>query len=69
MNIPKFLYEIYKGKEIHFGARGMDDFLVHRDPIRRASYRKRARGIKLKNGKPAYLDRSKPAFYAYNILW
>lgn len=65
----KKLYVIYNEKEIHFGSRGMSDFLIHRDNERRERYRKRARGIKLKNGKPAYLDKNQPAYYAYNILW
>lgn len=65
----KKLYVIYKGKEIHFGARGYSDFLDHRDEERRKRYRMRARGALLKNGKPAYKDRNQPAFYSYYILW
>lgn len=65
----KKLYVIYKNKPIHFGARGMEDYLIHRDPVRRERYRKRHSAIRLKSGKLAYMDRSQPAYYAYRILW
>ncbi len=65
----KKLYVVYNGKQIHFGARGYSDYLDHRDDERRARYRKRARGILLANGRPAYLDKNQPAYYAYYILW
>jgi hypothetical protein len=65
----KKLYVIYGGKEIHFGARGYSDFLEHKDPERRDRYRARARGSLLKSGKPAYMDKNQPAYYAYRILW
>jgi len=65
----KKLYVVYHDKEIHFGARLYSDWLDHKDPERRARYRKRARGVMLSNGKPAYKDRTHPAFYAYYILW
>jgi len=65
----KKLYVVYNGREIHFGARGYEDYLMHKDPDRRRNYRSRHSGILLANGKPAYKDRTKPAYYAYNILW
>lgn len=67
--LGKKLYVVYKGREIHFGARGYSDFLEHKDAERRKRYRLRARGAMLKNGKPAYKDRNQPAFYSYYILW
>lgn len=65
----KKLYVVYKGKEIHFGNRDYEDFLDHEDSDRRRKYRSRARGILLANGKPAYLNKNQPAYYAYRILW
>ena len=37
----------YKGRYIHFGAKGYEDFSQHGDPVRRASYRRRHVGILL----------------------
>ena len=65
----KKLFVIVNGKEIHFGARGMSDYLFHKDKARRERYRARARGIMLANGQPAYLSKLQPAYYAYHILW
>ena len=65
----KKLYVVYNSHHIHFGARGMEDFLIHKDPVRRERYRKRHSAIRLKNGKLAYMDKNQPAYYAYRILW
>lgn len=65
----KKLYVVYQGKEIHFGAQGMEDYLIHNDKLRRERYRKRHAAIKLKSGKLAYLDKKQPSYYAYRILW
>ena len=55
---------------IHFGVWPIRDgtFLDHRDQKKRAAWRARHSRI-MRNGKPAYLDRSSPAFYAWHILW
>ena len=60
---------LYKKKWIHFGAVAYEDFSQHGDPVRRASYRRRHAGILLANGQPAYKDKTKPAYWAYYILW
>ena len=59
----------YNGKLIHFGATGYQDFLDHKDPIRRKNYLKRAKGIVDKHGKPTYRNKNKANFWAINILW
>ena len=59
----------YKGKYIHFGAAGMSDFRQHRDPARRASYRRRHAGIYLKDGRAAYTVKESPAYWSWHILW
>ena len=59
----------YRGNLIHFGASGYQDFLDHKDPERRKSYLRRARGIRDGNGKLTHRNRAKANFWAINILW
>ena len=59
----------YQGKYIHFGAKGYEDFTIHKDNDRRANYRKRHATIRLKDGRLAYRVKSQPAFWSYNLLW
>lgn len=65
----KKYYVIYNGKRLNFGASGMDDFLDHKDAVRRKSFRARAQGIKRKDGTKAYADKSSPLYWSYNVLW
>ena len=60
---------LYQGKWIHFGATGYQDFTQHKDPARRANYRRRHGAIKLKDGRLAYTVPTSPAFWSYNLLW
>ena len=67
------------GRVVHFGdkryqhfkdkALGVYSNLDHNDKVRRRSYRRRARGIKNKNGKAVFLDKESPAYYSYRFLW
>jgi hypothetical protein len=59
----------YNGKLIHFGATGYQDFLDHNDPERRASYLKRARGIRDGEGRLTRRNKNTANFWAINILW
>lgn len=70
----------YNNKCIHFGDTRYQHFkdttslklytsLDHNDEKRRANYLRRAKGIKDKNGKLTYLDKSSPNYYAVNYLW
>lgn len=65
----KKLYVVYEGEEIHFGARGYEDYLMHQDDDRRDNYRARHGAIKLVNGRFAYKDPRQPAYYSWHILW
>lgn len=65
----KKLYVVYEGVEIHFGARGYEDYLIHKDEKRRENYRARHGAIKLANGRFAYRDPRQPAYYSWHILW
>ena len=60
---------LYQGKWIHFGALGYDDYTIHRDDERRASYRRRHKAILLLNGLPAYKDKKQAAFWSWHLLW
>jgi len=70
----------YNNKWIHFGHTSYDHYedttplklykdQNHYDIKRRIAYRKRARGIKDKNGNHTYLDKNSGNFYAYHFLW
>ncbi len=59
----------YRGKTIHFGASGYQDFLDHKDPKRRENYLSRARGIRDGSGKLTHRNKNKSNFWAINILW
>ena len=59
----------YQGKYIHFGAKGYEDFTIHKDEDRRAKYRKRHATIRLKDGRLAYQVKTQPAFWSFTLLW
>ena len=56
-------------KLIHSGDSRYEDVTQHKDEARRQRYRTRARGLLLKDGTPAYLNKNQPAFWSYNYLW
>ena len=60
---------LYRDRWYHFGAKGMSDFSQHRDPARRASYRRRHAGIYLKDGRAAYTVKTSPAYWSWHLLW
>ena len=60
---------LYDNIWIHFGSLLYDDFTSHNDPVRRASYRRRHKGILLRDGRPAYTVKSQPSYWAYHLLW
>lgn len=67
------------GKWISFGDKRYEHFedkalgsysnLNHFDKKRRANFRARVKGIKLKDGTPAYLNKNSPAYWSYHYLW
>lgn len=74
----KKLMTIVDGKKVHFGARSMGHFKDktgiwkskdHNDTKRRASFRARMGGVKLKDGSKAVNNPSSPAYHALRILW
>ena len=67
----------YNDKWVHFGDKRYEHYrdltplkyLDHNDLKRRESYRKRAKGIKDKNGNLTYLDKNSPNYYSVKFLW
>lgn len=67
----RFVIITNDGKRINFGVwtfTGSGTYLDHRDDKIRASWRARHSKI-MKAGKPAYLDKTSPEYYSWNILW
>jgi hypothetical protein len=60
---------LWKGKWVHFGARGMSDFTIHRDKKRRDRYRVRHSKLRTKDGRIAYQIKGSPAFFSWHLLW
>lgn len=69
-----------RGRKIHFGDNRYEHYydrtplpawshLDHKDTRRRAAYRSRHGGVRLGNGRPAYLDPESPAYYSWHYLW
>jgi len=65
----KWMVILKDGSKKHFGAYGMSDYTIHKDPARRDRYRKRHSKILLKDGRPAYTVKGTPAFYSWFLLW
>ena len=53
---------IYDQKTIHFGDSNYEDYTQHKDPLRKASYRKR-------HIHDSIADPSKPGFWSWHVLW
>jgi len=60
---------LVKDKWIHFGHKDYQDFLDHKDPIRRKSYLARSKGIRDKSGKLTYKNKQFANFWSINLLW
>lgn len=61
----------YNNKTINFGLfpfQGKGSFIDHGDEQIKKAWRARHSKI-MKDGKPAYLDKTSPEFWAWRILW
>ena len=67
--VNKRYYVIFDGKRINFGQPGAETYADGASEMKRSSYRARHKKILLKNGTPAYLDKSQPAYWSWNVLW
>ena len=62
---------LHNDKWIHFGAypfTGFGSFLDHGNEELRKQWKARHSKI-MKDGEPAYKNKSSPSYYSYNILW
>lgn len=58
-----------KTKNVHWGAKGYDDYYVHKDKKRRENFQNRHGAIKLKDGSRAADNPLQPAYYATKANW
>lgn len=59
----KYAIKTDKGNTIHFGARGMSDFTIHKDEKRRKRFHDRFRNNK------GYDDKTSGLYYSRKLLW
>ena len=64
----KRFYVVYDGKIIYFGSRIGKAFIDHHDEKKRKAWQSRHSKI-LKNGKPAYKDKTSPEYYNWRLTW
>jgi hypothetical protein len=64
----KRFYVIYNNKPIHFGSNTNNTFIDHHDEKIRKAWKARHSKI-LKDGKPAYKNKTSAEFWSYNLLW
>ena len=63
----KYLVE-YDNKKIHFGSSNTEDYLTHKDPVRRDKYLSKAKKITDKDGRLTHLLPSCPNYWSVNLL-
>ena len=64
----KRFYVVYDKKIINFGSRIGKAFIDHHDENKRKSWKARHSKI-LKDGKPAYKDKTSPEYYNWHLTW
>ena len=58
----------YDNKKIHFGSANSEDYLTHKDPVRRDKYLTKAKKISNKDGQLTYLLPSYPNYWSVKLL-
>ena len=58
----------YNDKEIHFGSAKTEDYLTHKDPVRRDKYLTKAKKISNKDGQLTYQIPSCPNYWSVKLL-
>ena len=58
----------YDNKKIHFGSANTEDYLTHKDPVRRDKYLSKAKKITNKDGQLTYQIPSYPNYWSVNLL-
>ena len=63
----KYLIE-YDNKKIHFSSANTEDYITHRDPVRRDKYLTKAKKITDKDGRLTHLLPSYPNYWSVKLL-
>ena len=63
----KYMIE-YDDKKIHFGSAKTEDYLTHKDPVRRDKYLSKAKKISNKDGQLTYQIPSYPNYWSVKLL-
>ena len=63
----KYMIE-YDDKRIHFGSANTEDYLTHKDPVRRDKYLSKAKKISNKDGQLTYQIPSYPNYWSVKLL-
>ena len=63
----KYLVE-YDNKKIHFGSANSEDFITHKDPVRRDKYLTKVKKITNNDGQLTHQIPSYPNYWSVNLL-
>ena len=63
----KYIIE-YDNKKIHFGSANTEDYVTHKDPVRREKYLSKAKKISNKDGQLTYQIPSYPNYWSVKLL-
>ena len=63
----KYIIE-YDNKKIHFGSANTEDYLTHKDPVRREKYLSKAKKISNKDGQLTHQIPSYPNYWSAKLL-
>ena len=63
----KYVIE-YDNKKIHFSSANTEDYITHRDPLRRDKYLTKAKKIIYKDGRLTHLLPSYPNYWSVKLL-
>ena len=63
----KYMVE-YNNKKIHFGSANSEDFITHKDPVRRDKYLTKAKKISNKDGQLTHQIPSYPNYWSVKLL-
>ena len=58
----------YNNKKIHFGSAKTEDYLTHKDPVRREKYLKKAKRITDKDGRLTHELLFHPNYWSVKLL-
>ena len=58
----------YNNKKIHFGSANTEDFITHKDPVRRDKYLTKAKKMSNKDGQLTHQIPSYPNYWSVKLL-